>query len=85
MALPFLILSTAARQPVLAGRPSGYRTGGAHRAVSAGLASSYTFVNPVIAMLLGVSVAGETVTSFEWGAVSVVLLGVLLLLWRRAR
>ncbi len=52
---------------------------------SAGLASSYTFVNPVIAMLLGVSVAGETVTSFEWGAVSVVLLGVLLLLWRRAR
>ncbi len=38
MALPFLILSAAARQPVLAGGPSAYRTGGAHRAVSAGLA-----------------------------------------------
>jgi len=51
----------------------------------AALASSYTFVNPVIAMLLGVAVAGETVTPFEWGAVSVVLAGVLLLLWRRSR
>ena len=49
----------------------------------AGLAASYTFVNPVIAMLLGVAFAGETVTSFEWAAVSVVLTGVLLLLWRR--
>jgi drug/metabolite transporter (DMT)-like permease len=52
---------------------------------SAGLASSYTFVNPVIAMLLGVVIAGETVTRFEWAAVSVVLAGVLLLLWRRTR
>lgn len=47
---------------------------------SAGLASSYTFVNPVIAMLLGVAFAGETVTGFEWGAVAVVLAGVVLLL-----
>lgn len=51
---------------------------------SAGLASSYTFVNPVIAMLLGVSVAGEHVTPFEWGAVGVVLAGVVLLIWRPA-
>jgi len=51
----------------------------------AAIASSYTFVNPVIAMLLGVIVAGESVTTFEWAAVSVVLGGVLLLLWRRAR
>ena len=50
---------------------------------SAALASSYTFVNPVIAMLLGVAFAGETVTGFEWVAVGVVLAGVLLLLWRR--
>ena len=50
----------------------------------AGLASSYTFVNPVIAMLLGVAFAGEHVSGFEWAAVSVVLAGVLLLLWRRA-
>jgi drug/metabolite transporter (DMT)-like permease len=49
---------------------------------SAGLASSYTFVNPVIAMLLGVAVAGETVTGYEWGAVTVVLAGVVLLVWR---
>jgi drug/metabolite transporter (DMT)-like permease len=49
---------------------------------SAGLASSYTFVNPVIAMLLGVAIAGETVTPFEWGAVTVVLAGVVLLMWR---
>jgi drug/metabolite transporter (DMT)-like permease len=49
---------------------------------SAGLASSYTFVNPVIAMLLGVAVAGETVTPFEWTAVGIVLAGVLLLMWQ---
>lgn len=49
----------------------------------AGLAASYTFVNPVIAMVLGVAIAGEAVTGFEWAAVTVVLAGVLLLLWRR--
>jgi drug/metabolite transporter (DMT)-like permease len=49
---------------------------------SAGLASSYTFVNPVIAMLLGVGIAGETVTPFEWGSVAVVLAGVVLLMWK---
>lgn len=47
---------------------------------SSGLASSYTFVNPVIAMLLGVTVAGEVVSPFEWGAAGVVMLGVVLLL-----
>jgi drug/metabolite transporter (DMT)-like permease len=47
---------------------------------SAGLASSYTFVNPVIAMLLGVAVAGETITVYEWGAAGVVLVGVVLML-----
>ncbi len=47
---------------------------------SAGLASSYTFVNPVIAMLLGVAVAGEVVTGFEWIAAGVVLIGVVLML-----
>ncbi|HEX6704765.1 MAG TPA: drug/metabolite exporter YedA [Albitalea sp.] len=47
---------------------------------SAGLASSYTFVNPVIAMLLGVAVLGEAVTSFEWMAAGVVLVGVVLML-----
>ncbi|MBI5271927.1 MAG: EamA family transporter [Burkholderiales bacterium] len=49
----------------------------------AGLASSYAFVNPVIAMLLGVAVAGEAVTGYEWAAVAVVLAGVVLLLGGR--
>lgn len=47
---------------------------------SAGLASSYSFVNPVIAMLLGIAVAGEVVTPFEWAAAGVVLVGVVLML-----
>ena len=47
---------------------------------SAGLASSYTFVNPVIAMMLGVVVLGEAVTLFEWMAAGVVLVGVVLML-----
>ncbi|MEK8034772.1 drug/metabolite exporter YedA [Ideonella sp. DXS29W] len=52
---------------------------------SAGLASSYAFVNPVIAMLLGVVIANETVTGFEWAAVAVVLAGVVLLVGSRTR
>lgn len=52
---------------------------------SSGLASSYAFVNPVIAMLLGVAIAGETVTGFEWAAVAVVLAGVVLLVGSRTR
>jgi drug/metabolite transporter (DMT)-like permease len=52
---------------------------------SAGLASSYTFVNPVIAMMLGVAVAGEVVTPFEWLAAGVVLVGVVLMLRGAAR
>ncbi len=47
---------------------------------SAGLAASYTFVNPVIAMLLGVTFGGETITTYEWAAAGVVLAGVLLLI-----
>jgi drug/metabolite transporter (DMT)-like permease len=50
---------------------------------SAGLASSYTFVNPLIAMLLGVALAGEQVSPFEWAAVGVVLAGVVLLLLQK--
>lgn len=51
---------------------------------SAGLASSYSFVNPVIAMLLGVMLAGEQISGHEWLAAGVVLVGVVLLLIRRA-
>ena len=47
---------------------------------SPGLASSYCFVNPVIALLLGVWLGGETVSGYEWAAAGVVLVGVVLLL-----
>lgn len=52
---------------------------------SAGLASSYSFVNPVIAMLLGVTIAGEQISGFEWLAALVVLGGVVLLLLGRRK
>jgi drug/metabolite transporter (DMT)-like permease len=48
--------------------------------VSTALASSYTFVNPVIALVLGVVVAGEAVSGWEWASAGVVLAGVVLLL-----
>ena len=47
------------------------------------LASSYSFVNPVIALLLGVELGGEAVTAEEWLASGIVLVGVALLLWQR--
>jgi drug/metabolite transporter (DMT)-like permease len=47
--------------------------------VSAALASSYTFVNPVIALALGIWLGGETVTGFEWLAAGVITAGVVLL------
>jgi drug/metabolite transporter (DMT)-like permease len=50
---------------------------------SAGLATSYTYVNPVIALLLGVAVGGEHVTGWEWLSAGVVLAGVVLLLLGR--
>lgn len=49
---------------------------------SAGLAASYTFVNPIIALLLGIAFGNETVTGFEWAAAGVILAGVVLLLVR---
>ena len=47
--------------------------------VSAALASSYTFVNPVIALALGIWLGGEAVTAFEWAAAAVITAGVVLL------
>jgi drug/metabolite transporter (DMT)-like permease len=44
------------------------------------LASSYTFVNPVIGLVLGVTLGGEIVTAPEWLAAAVVCAGVVLLL-----
>jgi drug/metabolite transporter (DMT)-like permease len=43
---------------------------------SAALASTWTFVSPVIGVLLGVSWGGETMTPHEWVAVAVIVAGV---------
>jgi drug/metabolite transporter (DMT)-like permease len=43
------------------------------------LATSYTFVNPVIALLLGIFLAGEVVTQFEWLAAGVIVIGVIVI------
>jgi drug/metabolite transporter (DMT)-like permease len=50
---------------------------------SPGLATSYTYVNPVIALLLGVALGGEHVTAWEWLSATVVLAGVVLLILSR--
>ncbi len=46
--------------------------------VSPALATSYAFVNPVIALFLGVSLGGEIVQKNEWLACGVILFGVLM-------
>ncbi|MFO1467579.1 MAG: EamA family transporter [Steroidobacteraceae bacterium] len=46
---------------------------------STSIASSYTLVNPLVALLLGVTLGHETVTPWEWSSVGVVMLGVALL------
>ena len=48
------------------------------------LATSYTYVNPVVALLLGVTLGQEVVSRFEWLAVAIALCGVILLMWPRA-
>jgi drug/metabolite transporter (DMT)-like permease len=50
---------------------------------SAALASSYTFVNPVIGLAIGVAVGGEHITGMEWAAAGVISAGVVLLLLGR--
>ena len=43
---------------------------------SPALATSYAFVNPVIALVLGVAFGGEAVSGAEWAACAVILVGV---------
>ena len=50
---------------------------------SAGLATSYTYVNPVIALLLGITIGGEHVSGWEWLSACVILAGVVLLVLSR--
>ena len=52
---------------------------------SPALATSYAFVNPVIALGLGVVLGGEVVSSGEWLACGVILLGVVLIFLRKAK
>lgn len=52
---------------------------------SASLASSYSLVNPVVALLLGVTVGAETVTRGEWFASGIIMIGVVLLFSGRRR
>lgn len=47
------------------------------------LATSYTFVNPAIAMLLGVSLGGERVTTHEWIAVAIIVAAVTIVILGR--
>jgi drug/metabolite transporter (DMT)-like permease len=49
----------------------------------AALASSYSFVNPVFAMLLGIALNGEVVSGYEWLAAAVILFGVVLVVLGR--
>ncbi len=44
------------------------------------VASSNTFVNPIVAFVLGIWLANETVTSTEYAALAVILVGVFLVL-----
>lgn len=52
---------------------------------SPALATSYAFVNPVIALLLGVMMGNEIVTAAEWQASAVTLIGVVLIFLARLR
>ncbi|MBV8048603.1 MAG: drug/metabolite exporter YedA [Paludibacterium sp.] len=51
--------------------------------VRASLATSYAYVNPVIAVLLGMGLLGEHVGQAEWAGMGVIVSAVLLLAWRR--
>lgn len=52
---------------------------------SPALATSYAFVNPVIALALGVTVGAEAVSPSEWAACAVVVAGVVLIVRGRQR
>ena len=52
---------------------------------SPAMATSYAFVNPLIALFLGVAVASESVTGPEWIACGVVLAGVFLIFRGKTR
>jgi drug/metabolite transporter (DMT)-like permease len=52
---------------------------------SATLAASYSLVNPVVGLFLGVTLGRETVTPWEWTAAGIIMIGVVLLFMGRRR
>jgi len=50
---------------------------------STALASSWTFVAPVVGTLLGISLGGESVAATDWSAIGVIILGVTVLILGR--
>lgn len=49
------------------------------------LATSYAYVNPVVAVILGVGFGGEVLSHLGWLALAVILAGVMLVAWPKAR
>ena len=49
--------------------------------VSSSLATSYAYVNPVVAVLLGLSLGGEQIVASGYVAIALVLAGVALIVW----
>lgn len=52
---------------------------------SPALASSYSFVNPIVAMLLGVSLGRELITTYEWLVAIAIIVGVAVLVLGRRK
>ncbi|WP_045234394.1 drug/metabolite exporter YedA [Deinococcus pimensis] len=48
------------------------------------VATSYAYVNPVVAVALGVGFGGESLSPLGWAALAVILAGVALVAWPRA-
>ncbi len=54
-------------------------------AVRPAIATSYAYVNPVVAVALGIGLGGETVTGAAWVALPLILVGVVLVVTARQR
>jgi drug/metabolite transporter (DMT)-like permease len=52
---------------------------------SASVAASYSLVNPIVGLFLGVTLGRETVTPWEWTAAGIIMIGVVLLFMGRRR
>ncbi len=48
------------------------------RNVSPAVATSYAYVNPVVAVLLGMGLGGESLSAVEWMALGIIIMAVVL-------